>query len=198
MGLCSPGGYFIFFSTKPWCELMWESCFHWELNSKNCWIRITIPRPESRAEHIHTFFQQFPSAFFQGQADLCGSLCYEILKCCNHRSRSTQTEASALLYFFMRKNFEFNKQKSIVRSHLQVSGVWAHQCLADVRWRLSWLFLCIISKQSLWSPHSVVILCSSSIFLPSLQTLGWILCCSWAARLSSRDSQQLWMQPESQ
>ncbi|POI35312.1 hypothetical protein CIB84_000935 [Bambusicola thoracicus] len=72
---------------------------------------------------LYTLNHQFPSAFFQGQADLCGSLCYEILKCCNHRSRSTQTEASALLYFFMRKNFEFNKQKSIVRSHLQVSQV---------------------------------------------------------------------------
>lgn len=69
---------------------------------------------------------QFPSAFFQGPADLCGSFCYEVLKCCNHRSRSTQTEASALLYFFMRKNFEFNKQKSIVRSHLQVSAPRCH------------------------------------------------------------------------
>uniref|UniRef100_A0A8C4UQH7 Dedicator of cytokinesis 10 n=1 Tax=Falco tinnunculus TaxID=100819 RepID=A0A8C4UQH7_FALTI len=72
----------------------------------------------------------FPSAFFQGQADLCGSLCYEILKCCNHRSRSTQTEASALLYFFMRKNFEFNKQKSIVRSHLQLIKA-VSQLIAD-------------------------------------------------------------------
>ncbi|XP_008104481.1 dedicator of cytokinesis protein 10 isoform X10 [Anolis carolinensis] len=73
---------------------------------------------------------KFPSAFFQGQADLCGSFCYEILKCCNHRSRSTQTEASALLYFFMRKNFEFNKQKSIVRSHLQLIKA-VSQLIAD-------------------------------------------------------------------
>uniref|UniRef100_A0A8D2L4Q1 Dedicator of cytokinesis 10 n=1 Tax=Varanus komodoensis TaxID=61221 RepID=A0A8D2L4Q1_VARKO len=77
---------------------------------------------------LRLFVSKFPSAFFQGQADLCGSFCYEILKCCNHRSRSTQTEASALLYFFMRKNFEFNKQKSIVRSHLQVS---VSQLIAD-------------------------------------------------------------------
>ncbi|XP_012920973.1 dedicator of cytokinesis protein 10 isoform X8 [Heterocephalus glaber] len=69
---------------------------------------------------LRLFVCKFPSAFFQGSADLCGSFCYEVLKCCNHRSRSTQTEASALLYFFMRKNFEFNKQKSIVRSHLQL------------------------------------------------------------------------------
>ncbi|KAL0173400.1 hypothetical protein M9458_029368, partial [Cirrhinus mrigala] len=54
----------------------------------------------------------FPSTFFQGKADLCGTLCYEILN-------STQTEAAALLYFLMRRNFEFTKGKCIVRSHLQ-------------------------------------------------------------------------------
>uniref|UniRef100_A0A8C8RDP4 Dedicator of cytokinesis 10 n=1 Tax=Pelusios castaneus TaxID=367368 RepID=A0A8C8RDP4_9SAUR len=79
---------------------------------------------------LRLFVSKFPSAFFQGQADLCGSFCYEILKCCNHRSRSTQTEASALLYFFMRKNFEFNKQKSIVRSHLQLIKA-VSQLIAD-------------------------------------------------------------------
>ncbi|XP_007502245.2 dedicator of cytokinesis protein 10 isoform X1 [Monodelphis domestica] len=79
---------------------------------------------------LRLFVSKFPSAFFQGQADLCGSFCYEVLKCCNHRSRSTQTEASALLYFFMRKNFEFNKQKSIVRSHLQLIKA-VSQLIAD-------------------------------------------------------------------
>ncbi|KYO33856.1 hypothetical protein Y1Q_0024486 [Alligator mississippiensis] len=79
---------------------------------------------------LRLFVSKFPSAFFQGQADLCGSFCYEILKCCNHRSRSTQMEASALLYFFMRKNFEFNKQKSIVRSHLQLIKA-VSQLIAD-------------------------------------------------------------------
>ncbi|KAJ6669308.1 hypothetical protein lerEdw1_008117 [Lerista edwardsae] len=79
---------------------------------------------------LRLFVSKFPSSFFQGQADLCGSFCYEILKCCNHRSRSTQTEASALLYFFMRKNFEFNKQKSIVRSHLQLIKA-VSQLIAD-------------------------------------------------------------------
>ncbi|XP_076837011.1 dedicator of cytokinesis protein 10 isoform X3 [Brachyhypopomus gauderio] len=69
---------------------------------------------------LRLFIQKFPCVFFQGKADLCGRLCYEILKCCNHRSSSTQTEAAALLYFLMRKNFEFTKGKSIVRSHLQV------------------------------------------------------------------------------
>nr|XP_015216476.1 PREDICTED: dedicator of cytokinesis protein 10 isoform X3 [Lepisosteus oculatus] len=79
---------------------------------------------------LRFFIHKFPSAFFQGKADLCGSLCYEILKCCNHRSSSTQTEASALLYFFMRKNFEFTKGKSIVRSHLQLIKA-VSQLIAD-------------------------------------------------------------------
>ncbi|XP_075426230.1 dedicator of cytokinesis protein 10 isoform X4 [Ascaphus truei] len=79
---------------------------------------------------LRMFVCKFPTAFFQGQADLCGSFCYEVLKCCNHRSRSTQTEASALLYFFMRKNFEYNKQKSIVRSHLQLIKA-VSQLIAD-------------------------------------------------------------------
>ncbi|XP_051046520.1 dedicator of cytokinesis protein 10 isoform X9 [Phodopus roborovskii] len=79
---------------------------------------------------LRLFVCKFPSAFFQGPADLCGSFCYEVLKCCNHRSRSTQMEASAVLYFFMRKNFEFNKQKSIVRSHLQLIKA-VSQLIAD-------------------------------------------------------------------
>ncbi|XP_006890382.1 PREDICTED: dedicator of cytokinesis protein 10 [Elephantulus edwardii] len=79
---------------------------------------------------LRLFVSKFPSAFFQGPADLCGAFCYEVLKCCNHRSRSTQMEASALLYFFMRKNFEFNKQKSIVRSHLQLIKA-VSQLIAD-------------------------------------------------------------------
>ncbi|XP_048460342.1 dedicator of cytokinesis protein 10 isoform X3 [Rhincodon typus] len=80
---------------------------------------------------LRLFVSKFPSAFFQGRADLCGMLCYEILKCCNHRSSSTQSEACALLYLFMRKNFEFTKGKSIVRSHLQLIKA-VSQLIADV------------------------------------------------------------------
>ncbi|XP_043114580.1 dedicator of cytokinesis protein 10 isoform X7 [Puntigrus tetrazona] len=83
-----------------------------------------INQSTSSLRHVFTalrlFIHKFPSTFFQGKADLCGTLCYEILKCCNHRSSSTQTEAAALLYFLMRRNFEFTKGKCIVRSHLQV------------------------------------------------------------------------------
>ncbi|XP_062901937.1 dedicator of cytokinesis protein 10 isoform X1 [Mobula hypostoma] len=80
---------------------------------------------------LRLFVTKFPSAFFQGRAELCGTLCYEILKCCNHRSSSTQNEACALLYLFMRKNFEFTKGKSIVRSHLQLIKA-VSQLIADV------------------------------------------------------------------
>ncbi|XP_066508092.1 dedicator of cytokinesis protein 10-like [Hoplias malabaricus] len=79
---------------------------------------------------LRLFIQKFPCLFFQGKADLCGCMCYEILKCCNHRSSSTQTEAAALLYFLMRKNFEYTKGKSIVRSHLQVIKA-VSQLIAD-------------------------------------------------------------------
>uniref|UniRef100_A0A3B3RRE5 Dedicator of cytokinesis 10 n=1 Tax=Paramormyrops kingsleyae TaxID=1676925 RepID=A0A3B3RRE5_9TELE len=79
---------------------------------------------------LRLFIDKFPSAFFQGRADMCSQLCYEILKCCNHRSSSTQVEASALLYFFMRKNFDFTKGKSIVRSHLQLIKA-VSQLIAD-------------------------------------------------------------------
>uniref|UniRef100_A0A4W3JXC9 Dedicator of cytokinesis 10 n=1 Tax=Callorhinchus milii TaxID=7868 RepID=A0A4W3JXC9_CALMI len=80
---------------------------------------------------LRLYVSKFPSAFFQGRAELCGTLCYEILKCCNHRSSSTQTAACALLYLFMRRNFEFTKGKSIVRSHLQLIKA-VSQLIADV------------------------------------------------------------------
>ncbi|XP_072330609.1 dedicator of cytokinesis protein 10 isoform X4 [Scyliorhinus torazame] len=80
---------------------------------------------------LRLFVSKFPSAFFQGRVELCGTLCYEILKCCNHRSSSTQNEACALLYLFMRRNFEFTKGKSIVRSHLQLIKA-VSQLIADV------------------------------------------------------------------
>ncbi|XP_051718056.1 dedicator of cytokinesis protein 10 isoform X4 [Ctenopharyngodon idella] len=93
-----------------------------------------INQSTTTLRHVFTalrlFIQKFPSTFFLGKADLCGSLCYEILKCCSHRSSSTQTEAAALLYFLMRRNFEFTKGKCIVRSHLQVIKA-VSQLIAD-------------------------------------------------------------------
>lgn len=119
---------------------------------------------------LHQCFHfQFPSAFFQGPADLCGSFCYEVLKCCNHRSRSTQTEASALLYFFMRKNFEFNKQKSIVRSHLQVSAASFHWCCC---WNHSSVSVLIKRLLSPWQP---VTNSSASFFKGGGHTQFWFI-----------------------
>ncbi|XP_077063674.1 dedicator of cytokinesis protein 10 isoform X2 [Siphateles boraxobius] len=93
-----------------------------------------INQSTTTLRHVFTalrlFIQKFPSTFFLGKADLCGSLCYEILKCCSHRSSSTQTEAAALLYFLMRRNFDFTKGKCIVRSHLQVIKA-VSQLIAD-------------------------------------------------------------------
>lgn len=52
---------------------------------------------------------------------MCSALCYEILKYCNSKLSSIRTEASQLLYFLMRNNFDYTGKKSFVRTHLQVS-----------------------------------------------------------------------------
>lgn len=51
---------------------------------------------------------------------MCAALCYEVLKCCNSKLSSIRTEASQLLYFLMRNNFDYTGKKSFVRTHLQV------------------------------------------------------------------------------
>lgn len=66
-------------------------------------------------------FLQFPSTFYEGRADMCSALCYEILKYCNSKLSSIRNEASQLLYFLMRNNFDYTGKKSFVRTHLQVS-----------------------------------------------------------------------------
>lgn len=70
---------------------------------------------------LFCFFPQFPSTFYEGRADMCSALCYEILKYCNSKLSSIRTEASQLLYFLMRNNFDYTGKKSFVRTHLQVS-----------------------------------------------------------------------------
>ncbi|XP_067392949.1 dedicator of cytokinesis protein 9 isoform X3 [Emydura macquarii macquarii] len=74
---------------------------------------------------------KFPSAFYEGRADMCAALCYEILKCCNSKLSSIRTEASQLLYFLMRNNFDYTGKKSFVRTHLQVI-ISVSQLIADV------------------------------------------------------------------
>jgi len=64
---------------------------------------------------------------------MCSALCYEILKYCNSKLSSIRTEASQLLYFLMRNNFDYTGKKSFVRTHLQVSIT------------LFFIFLCLLN-----------------------------------------------------
>ncbi|XP_037656337.1 dedicator of cytokinesis protein 9 isoform X13 [Choloepus didactylus] len=80
---------------------------------------------------LRTLIYKFPLTFYEGRADMCAALCYEILKCCNSKLSSIRTEASQLLYFLMRNNFDYTGKKSFVRTHLQVI-ISVSQLIADV------------------------------------------------------------------
>nr|XP_028584069.1 dedicator of cytokinesis protein 9 isoform X2 [Podarcis muralis] len=80
---------------------------------------------------LRSLIFKFPSTFYEGRADMCSSLCYEILKCCNSKLSSIRTEASQLLYFLMRNNFDYTGKRSFVRTHLQVI-ISVSQLIADV------------------------------------------------------------------
>ncbi|XP_063160879.1 dedicator of cytokinesis protein 9 isoform X2 [Candoia aspera] len=80
---------------------------------------------------LRTLIFKFPSTFYEGRADMCSSLCCEILKCCNSKLSSIRTEASQLLYFLMKNNFDYTKKKSFVRTHLQVI-ISVSQLIAEV------------------------------------------------------------------
>ncbi|KAM5288654.1 dedicator of cytokinesis protein 9 isoform 9-T9 [Ctenodactylus gundi] len=90
---------------------------------------------EMALKHVFTALRsliyKFPSTFYEGRADMCAALCYEILKCCNSKLSSIRTEASQLLYFLMRNNFDYTGKKSFVRTHLQVI-ISVSQLIADV------------------------------------------------------------------
>ncbi|XP_042312819.1 dedicator of cytokinesis protein 9 isoform X5 [Sceloporus undulatus] len=80
---------------------------------------------------LRSFIFKFPSTFYEGRADMCSALCYEILKCCNSKLSSIRTEASQLLYFLMKNNFDYTGKRSFVRTHLQVI-ISVSQLIADV------------------------------------------------------------------
>ncbi|XP_058258113.1 dedicator of cytokinesis protein 9 isoform X2 [Hemibagrus wyckioides] len=96
---------------------------------------LQIPQSEMALKHIFTslraFIHKFPSTFFDGRADLCAWLCYEILKCCNSKLSSIRSDAAHLLYFLMKSNFDYTERKSFVRTHLQVV-IAVSQLIADV------------------------------------------------------------------
>uniref|UniRef100_A0A3Q2T050 Dedicator of cytokinesis 9b n=1 Tax=Fundulus heteroclitus TaxID=8078 RepID=A0A3Q2T050_FUNHE len=96
---------------------------------------LQIPQSEAALKQIftslRTFIFKFPCTFFDGRADMCASLCYEILKCCNSKLSSIRGDAAHLLYFLMKSNFDYTGRKSFVRTHLQVV-IAVSQLIADV------------------------------------------------------------------
>ncbi|GCB72056.1 hypothetical protein scyTo_0001806 [Scyliorhinus torazame] len=80
---------------------------------------------------LRNLVYKFPSTFFEGRADMCATMCYEILKCCNSKLSTIRGDASTLLYFLMRNNFEWTRRRSFVRTHLQVI-IAVSQLIADV------------------------------------------------------------------
>uniref|UniRef100_A0A8B9REV0 Dedicator of cytokinesis 9b n=1 Tax=Astyanax mexicanus TaxID=7994 RepID=A0A8B9REV0_ASTMX len=84
---------------------------------------LQIPQSETALKHIftslRTFIYKFPCTFFDGRADMCACLCYEILKCCNSKLSTIRSDAAHLLYFLMKSNFDYTGRKSFVRTHLQ-------------------------------------------------------------------------------
>ncbi|KAI2663347.1 Dedicator of cytokinesis protein 9 [Labeo rohita] len=79
---------------------------------------LQIPQSETALKQVftslRTFIFKFPCTFFDGRADMCACLCYEILKCCNSKLSSIRSDAAHLLYFLMKSNFEYNGRKSFV------------------------------------------------------------------------------------
>uniref|UniRef100_A0A3Q0T1I1 Dedicator of cytokinesis 9b n=1 Tax=Amphilophus citrinellus TaxID=61819 RepID=A0A3Q0T1I1_AMPCI len=96
---------------------------------------LQIPQSEAALKQVftslRTFIYKFPCTFFDGRADMCASLCYEILKCCNSKLSSIRSDAAHLLYFLMKSNFDYAGRKSFVRTHLQVV-IAVSQLIADV------------------------------------------------------------------
>ncbi|XP_077439207.1 dedicator of cytokinesis protein 9-like isoform X1 [Vanacampus margaritifer] len=96
---------------------------------------LQIPQSEAALRQVfvslRTFIYKFPCTFFDGRADMCASLCYEILKGCNSKLSSLRNAAANLLYILMKSNFDYTGRKSFVRSHLQVV-IAVSQLIADV------------------------------------------------------------------
>uniref|UniRef100_A0A672SMS3 Dedicator of cytokinesis protein 11-like n=1 Tax=Sinocyclocheilus grahami TaxID=75366 RepID=A0A672SMS3_SINGR len=96
---------------------------------------LKVGQSETAIKHIfaslRAFIIKFQVPLFKGRVTLCGSLCYEVLKCCMSKQSVLRGEASALLYLLMRNNFEYTKRKSFLRMHLQII-IAVSQLIADV------------------------------------------------------------------
>ncbi|CAH1780654.1 unnamed protein product, partial [Owenia fusiformis] len=80
---------------------------------------------------LRAFLNKFPKVLFKGKAEMCGTFCYQILRCCNSRLLSIRQEACALIYLLMRTNFEFSRRESFTRVHLQMI-ISVSQLISDV------------------------------------------------------------------
>ena len=87
---------------------------------------LQVPQSETLLKHVFAMWRciitKFPSVLFDGSADYCSRLTFELLRCCNSKLSSTRHESTALLYLLMRGNFEYTQRKGITRVHLQVRG----------------------------------------------------------------------------
>uniref|UniRef100_A0A671P5I9 Dedicator of cytokinesis protein 11-like n=1 Tax=Sinocyclocheilus anshuiensis TaxID=1608454 RepID=A0A671P5I9_9TELE len=94
---------------------------------------LKVGQSETAIKHIFASLRAFiiKVPLFKGRVTLCGSLCYEVLKCCMSKQSVLRGEASALLYLLMRNNFEYTKRKSFLRMHLQII-IAVSQLIADV------------------------------------------------------------------
>uniref|UniRef100_A0A8C1F8Y1 Dedicator of cytokinesis 11 n=1 Tax=Cyprinus carpio carpio TaxID=630221 RepID=A0A8C1F8Y1_CYPCA len=96
---------------------------------------LKVGQSETAIKHIfaslRAFIIKFQVPLFKGRVTLCGSLCYEVLKCCMSKLSVLRGEASAILYLLMRNNFEYTKRKSFLRMHLQII-IAVSQLIADV------------------------------------------------------------------
>ncbi|XP_059826473.1 dedicator of cytokinesis protein 9 isoform X2 [Hypanus sabinus] len=98
-----------------------------------CFLRINQSEAALKSVFaaLRNLVYKFPSLFFEGRADMCAAMCYEILKSCNSKLSTIRTDASTLLYFLMKNNFEYTRRRSFVRTHLQVI-IAVSQLIADV------------------------------------------------------------------
>ncbi|XP_069746626.1 dedicator of cytokinesis protein 9 isoform X4 [Narcine bancroftii] len=98
-----------------------------------CFVRINQSETALKSVFaaLRNLVYKFPSMFFEGRADMCAAMCYEILKNCNAKLSTIRGDASTLLYFLMRNNFEWTRRRSFVRTHLQVI-IAVSQLIADV------------------------------------------------------------------
>ncbi|XP_048834399.1 dedicator of cytokinesis protein 9-like isoform X18 [Brienomyrus brachyistius] len=98
-----------------------------------CFLQINQSETALRQifDSLRTLIFKFPCAFFDGRADMCASLCYEVLKCCHSKLSAIRGDAARLLYILMRSNFDYTGRKCFVRTHLQVV-IAVSQLIADV------------------------------------------------------------------